>query len=62
MRMYGKEYEKAKEALEGKRDDVYPCREDVPADLWGKPIPKDKMPFKCLTFLQFCQESFLFAC
>ncbi len=37
--MYGKEYEKAKEALEGKRDDVYPCREDVPADLWGKPIP-----------------------
>ena len=38
MRMYGKEYEKAKEALEGKRDDVYPCREDVPADLWGKPI------------------------
>ena len=44
--MYGKEYEKAKEALEGKRDDVYPCREDVPADLWGKPIPKDKMPFK----------------
>ena len=44
--MFGKEYEKAKEALEGKRDDVYPCREDVPADLWGKPIPKDKMPFK----------------
>jgi hypothetical protein len=34
------EYEKAKEALEGKRDDVYPCREDVPAELWGKPIPK----------------------
>ena len=37
--MYEKEFEKAKEALEGKRDDVYPCREDVPADLWGKPIP-----------------------
>ena len=36
--MYGKEYEKAKEALEGKINDVYPCREDVPADLWGKPI------------------------
>ena len=46
MKMYGKEYEKSKEALEGKRDDVYPCREDVPADLWGKPIPKDKIPFK----------------
>jgi len=36
--MYGKEFEKAKEALEGKRDDVYPCREDVPEKLWGKPI------------------------
>ena len=40
------ESEKSQEALEGKRDDVYPCREDVPADLWGKPIPKNKMPFK----------------
>jgi|TARA_Y100000296_G_scaffold13711_1_gene15949 hypothetical protein len=29
----------AYDALIGKRDDVYPCREDVPADLWGKPIP-----------------------
>ena len=30
----------AYEALLGLRDDVYPCREDVPADLWGKPIYK----------------------
>lgn len=28
----------AYEALIGKRDDVYPCREDVPAELWGRPI------------------------
>ena len=28
----------AYEALLGLRDDVYPCREDVPAELWGKPI------------------------
>ena len=32
----------AKEALEGKRNDVYPCREDIPAELWGMPIPKPK--------------------
>lgn len=33
--------EKAKaayEALLGQRDDVYPCREDIPAELWGMPI------------------------
>tara|TARA_Y100001963_G_C6746054_1_gene431645 strand:+ start:209 stop:514 length:306 start_codon:yes stop_codon:yes gene_type:complete len=30
------------QALMGLRDDVYPCREDVPADLWGKPIVKRK--------------------
>lgn len=30
----------AYDALRGLRDDVYPCREDVPADLWGKPIYK----------------------
>ena len=29
------------QALMGLRDDVYPCREDVPADLWGKPIVKN---------------------
>ena len=35
------EYKQAAyEALTGERDDVYPCREDVPADLWGKPIYK----------------------
>jgi len=28
----------AHEALLGLRDDVYPCREDVPAELWGHPI------------------------
>ena len=48
MRMYGKEYEKAKEALEGKRDDVYPCREDVPADLWENLFPKIKCHLKRL--------------
>ena len=33
------EYKQAAyEALTGERDDVYPCREDVPADLWGNPI------------------------
>ena len=25
----------------GKRSEVYPVREDVPADLWGKPVAKD---------------------
>jgi hypothetical protein len=29
----------AYDALIGKRDDVYPCREDVPNELWGEPIP-----------------------
>ncbi len=33
--------DKAFEALIGKRDDVYPCREDVPAELWGEPIISD---------------------
>lgn len=31
----------AYQALLGQRDDVYPCREDVPAELWGMPIVKD---------------------
>lgn len=30
--------ERAYEALIGRRNDVYPCREDVPAELWGHPI------------------------
>lgn len=28
----------AYDALLGKRTDVYPCREDIPAELWGRPI------------------------
>lgn len=28
----------AVDALNGKRNDVYPCREDVPPELWGKKI------------------------
>jgi hypothetical protein len=30
------------EAAMGLRDDVYPCREDVPADLWGVKIERKK--------------------
>src|SRR6056300_1303957 len=29
----------AYDALIGKRNDVYPCREDVPNELWGESIP-----------------------
>ena len=29
------------EALNGTMDKTYPIREDVPEDLWGKPIPED---------------------
>lgn len=29
------------DALKGLRDDVYPCREDVPPHLWGKKIDKE---------------------
>lgn len=32
----------AYDALIGKRDDVYPCREDIPAELWGMPIYKEE--------------------
>ena len=28
--------ERAFQALKGERDDVYPCREDIPAELWGE--------------------------
>ena len=29
------------EALNGTMDETYPIREDIPYDLWGKPIPND---------------------
>jgi hypothetical protein len=32
----------AQDALLGKRDDVYPCRDDVPPELWGMPIVSNK--------------------
>ena len=28
--------QRAIQALNGERDDVYPCREDIPAELWGE--------------------------
>lgn len=35
---FEKVFRDAYDALIGKNKDVYPCREDVPAELWGKPI------------------------
>lgn len=28
-----------KDLAEGKRTDIYPCREDIPAEYWGTVIP-----------------------
>jgi len=38
MTEHQKKAQAAYEALIGKRKDVYPCREDIPAELWGTPI------------------------
>jgi len=38
-----KKARRAYEALLGKRNDVYPCIEDVPAELWGEPIHQTKI-------------------
>ena len=46
MTEHQKKAQAAYEALIGKRKDVYPCREDVPAELWGEPIIKSKKPSK----------------
>ena len=35
---HSKRAEAAYDALLGYRDDVYPCREDIPAELWGRKI------------------------
>jgi hypothetical protein len=39
MNDYEEKSQAAYDSLIGKRDDVYPCREDVPVELWGAPIP-----------------------
>ena len=35
---FNRKHRVAKEALNGMRNDVYPCREDIPAELWGEPV------------------------
>ena len=32
-----------KDLEESKRDDIYPCREDIPAKYWGTIIPTGKV-------------------
>ena len=32
-----------KDLEEGKRSDIYPCREDIPAEYWGTIIPTGKV-------------------
>ena len=38
MNTYKEKREAAIDAAMGKRDDVYPCREDIPSELWGEKI------------------------
>lgn len=40
MNTYKEKSQAAIDAAMGLRDDVYPCREDVPADLWGEKIER----------------------
>jgi hypothetical protein len=40
MNTYKEKSQAAIDAALGLRDDVYPCREDVPADLWGEKIER----------------------
>lgn len=42
MSEFEKRANAAYEALLGQRDDVYPCREDIPAELWGMPILQEE--------------------
>ena len=46
MNKWKQKADAAYDALIGKRDDVYPCREDVPAELWGEPIQKKSVSVK----------------
>lgn len=43
---FEKVFRDAYDALTGKNKDVYPCREDVPAELWGKPIVQNVKEYK----------------
>lgn len=38
MTEFEKRSRAAWQALKGERTDVYPCREDIPAELWGTPV------------------------
>jgi hypothetical protein len=40
MNSYKEKSQAAIDAALGLRDDVYPCREDVPSDLWGEKIER----------------------